>query len=280
MSDRDDRPDLTVKHGLAFGLRASREATAVRTVRRGRRETSGPHATIQSVITALPRLLSRGRAPVEEFAHDEYGTFASYRRDAGVTRWRALRAFEGDGVPLWRSRPWRLKVTAEYLRPFELSDCPADVHGYADDDEEYERLLDPRCVCEREDCYEDGPMLSCASDAPRATACWGVEERNSAWLHALRNRRVASYRRLRRDGQPVLWGGAPRRRCTRVERLLIAGPWIGYGKTGSRQQRVGDGVWLACNRCGGVRPHEPDGAGGYRCDAVACGGAAYGDDPF
>lgn len=244
----------------------------------GRCATSGPHATIQFVIASLPRLLPHGRAPVEEFAHGEYGTSASYKRDAGVTRWRALRAFEGDAVPVWRSRPWRLKVTREYLRPFEESDCPADVHGYADD--EYEHRLDLRCVCEREDFCDDWPMVSCAAGDLSATACWCVAERNSRWLNALRDRRVALYRRSRRDGQPVLWGGAPRRRCTRIERALIAGPWIGYGDTGSCQQRVGAGVWRACVKCGGMRPHVPDSAGGYRCDAVACGGGPYGDDPF
>ncbi len=182
---------------------------------------------------------------IEYLADNEDGV-SWFGRD-GVSRRGARREFAGlIDVRPW---PWRFTVKAEHMRPFDVTDCPAPAHGRDDDGE----LRDEDCRCDYQE--DEGWMYVCAADHPEAIAAWRVEDYCAPrWVWRLRHRRAKLYRSLRREGHPVLWGGAPERRVNRFDRL-IAGKGIALVLLRSRQLRIGESEWRWCEICGAVRPH-------------------------
>lgn len=191
-------------------------------------------------------------------ADDEDGT-SWFGRD-GVSRRRARREFAG--LMCVRPWPWRFTVKAEYMRPFDVTDCNAAQHGREDDGS----LLDDGCVCEYHE--DEGWMYVCEADHPNAIAAWRVERVDMpTWLWRLRDSRAELYRTLRHEGKTVLWGGSPERRVNRLDRI-IAGRAIAVVLLPSRQLRVGEAEWRWCDICGGVRRQRQPWRSGYlpRCE--------------
>lgn len=153
----------------------------------------------------------------------------------GVSR-RAARA-EFASLVGRRPWPWRFVVTAEFMRPADITDCPASTHDVD---------LDETCRCYE---LEEGSFFVCAPAHPKAIAVWRVEGRFApAWIWRLRHRRARLYRALRRERAAVLWGGAVERHVTRLDRL-IAGPGIAFVLHASHQLRLNETRWRWCDVC-------------------------------
>lgn len=181
--------------------------------------------------------------PIEWFA--QTSSRWAVRRYAAAT-WRA-----GAGYLI---APWRVSVTADYMREATTADCPA--HGWGGDPE-------AGCECFR---VEDEPyFLECAPDHPDALALWRCEPRpGPVWL--LRIRRWQYRIGDKRRDRPVLWGGRVAREATWLDCALFGGGRARWLK-GDRQYRVGESQLRYCVVCTATTPHTERYGGGYICTA-------------